>query len=66
MPPTQIIHGDKDSIVPFNQSVRLYEAMRKLNLPVELCKLENGGHGSNGFNSDGILDLALEFVARHL
>jgi dipeptidyl aminopeptidase/acylaminoacyl peptidase len=66
VPPTQIIHGDQDSIVPFNQSVRLYEAMKKLNLPVEMYRLENGGHGSNGFNSDGIIDLILSFVGRHI
>jgi acetyl esterase/lipase len=66
IPPILIIHGDSDAIVPFNQSVRLYEKLRQLNKAVEMYKLEGAGHGINGFNSDGVIDLTLEYIAKYI
>jgi acetyl esterase/lipase len=43
-PPLLIVHGDKDNSVPFDQSVRMIEAYRRLGLHVELIAVKNAGH----------------------
>ncbi len=43
-PPLLLFHGDEDTTVPFDQSVRMEEAYRKAGLDVELVKVENAGH----------------------
>jgi acetyl esterase/lipase len=48
-PPFLIVHGDKDMVVPHNQSVRLTEALRKVDTDVTFITVKGGGHG--GFRS---------------
>jgi acetyl esterase/lipase len=43
-PPTMLIHGTNDSLVPVSQSVKLYEHQKALNNPVRLLLLENETH----------------------
>jgi acetyl esterase/lipase len=43
-PPLLLIHGNKDSVVPFDQSARMVKAYRKLGLNVRLIKVRNAGH----------------------
>jgi acetyl esterase/lipase len=43
-PPLLIVHGDKDNSVPFDQSVRIIEAYRRVGLPVEFIAVKNAGH----------------------
>lgn len=43
-PPMFLAHGEKDDLVPFDQSVRMAEAYRRLGLPVELIAAKNAGH----------------------
>lgn len=43
-PPLLMFHGNEDTTVPFDQSVRMEEAYRKAGLEVELVKVENAGH----------------------
>ncbi|MDR0916539.1 MAG: alpha/beta hydrolase [Oscillospiraceae bacterium] len=65
-PPMLIMHGDRDPLVPFNQSVRLYEALRAQGKTAELYKLIGGAHGSGGFDGDEAIELVLEYVGRYL
>ena len=51
IPPILILHGDGDQLVPFNQSVRLYEKLRELGKDVTMYKLLGASHGMGGFNS---------------
>jgi acetyl esterase/lipase len=44
-PPLLLIHGNADSTVPFDQSIRMEKAYRKAGLAVELIKVENAEHG---------------------
>ena len=44
-PPFLIIHGNKDAVVPFNQSEILYERLIAAGVPVTLVVVKNGGHG---------------------
>lgn len=45
LPPVLSIHGDKDDVVPFTQSMRLHEALEKQKVPNQLLTIKNGGHG---------------------
>ncbi|MDR3148461.1 MAG: alpha/beta hydrolase [Oscillospiraceae bacterium] len=66
VPPMLIMHGSKDMLVPFNQSVRLYNKLKECGKDVQFFKLEGGGHGSGGFNSDEALNLVIEFFREKL
>ena len=43
-PPLLLAHGEKDDLVPFDQSVRMAEAWRKASLPIEFIPVKNAGH----------------------
>ncbi len=43
-PPTLLIHGTKDELVPYAQSVRMYQALEKAGVPVELHTYGNQPH----------------------
>ena len=45
LPPVLSIHGDKDDVVPYSQSVRLHEALDKAKVPNQLLTIKEGGHG---------------------
>jgi acetyl esterase/lipase len=62
VPPMLIMHGTKDMLVPFNQSVRLYEKLKECGKNVVFYRLEGGGHGSGGFRSDEAYNLVLKFI----
>jgi acetyl esterase/lipase len=44
-PPTLLIHGDADRIVPFHQSELMEAALKKVNVPVRLIRIEGADHG---------------------
>lgn len=44
-PPTFIIHGTADPLVPYEQSVLLYNELKKFNIKTTLLTIENGKHG---------------------
>ncbi len=50
LPPILTIHGDADSIVPYDHGTRLHEALDEAGVPNELVTIEGGGHG--GFSAD--------------
>ena len=47
-PPFLIMHGDKDDVVPINQSQLLHEALKKAGVPVTCETVEGAGHGFRG------------------
>lgn len=65
-PPVLILHGDRDELVPFDQSCRLYEALRSMGREVELYKLKGAGHGWGGFHSPEALEISFLFLEKHL
>lgn len=65
-PPTLIMHGGHDVLVPFNQSCRLYNRLKELGRDATLIKLTHGNHGWQGFESDKVLDIVEEFLAKHM
>lgn len=61
LPATMILHGDKDRIVPFNQSVLLYEKLCKAEQEVSFYKLCDADHGGMAFWTQEIVDLVASF-----
>ena len=45
IPPIITIHGDKDPSVPYDQALRLEEALRRAGVPHQLHTVPGGGHG---------------------
>jgi acetyl esterase/lipase len=44
-PPTLIIHGDADRVVPLQQSERIREKFKEVSVPFELIVKKDAGHG---------------------
>ena len=65
-PPLLLIHGGRDMLVPFNQSCQLYNYMRELGKEVTFYKIQDGSHGSLGFDNDRILGIVLDFLKSHI
>lgn len=63
-PPFLIVHGDKDPLVPHNQSELLRDALKKAGVPVRLYTVKGGGHG--GFKDPKVNPLVAAFFAKHL
>ena len=49
-PPIITIHGDKDALVPYSQSVRLHKALDAAKVPNQLFTVPGAGHG--GFTDE--------------
>jgi acetyl esterase/lipase len=65
IPPFLIMHGDEDGFVPFNQSVRLYEALRDNGKQVSFFKVKGGLHGDRMWNRKTI-GIVLDFLNAYL
>lgn len=51
-PPTLLIHGDKDDLVPVDHSKRIFAAFQKAGVTSELIVIEGAGHGFRGDDAD--------------
>lgn len=47
-PPTLLIHGDKDDLVPISNSKTIYEAFKQNNVKTDFITIEGAGHGFRG------------------
>ena len=63
-PPMLVIHGRRDRLVPFRQSVEFAQAIRDAGGPVTLLAVEDGGHG--GFRDSSIPAAVRRFLEHHL
>jgi dipeptidyl aminopeptidase/acylaminoacyl peptidase len=45
MPPYLLIHGTKDDLVPYDQSVLMCEKMKQAGASCEIFTVEGGAHG---------------------
>ncbi len=63
-PPFLIVHGDKDPLVPHNQSEILLDALKKAGVEAILYTVPGGGHG--GFRDPQVDVLVTEFFRQHL
>lgn len=62
IPPMLIFHGSKDRIVPFMQSVLLFEKLKSVDADVKFYKLLGADHGGPQFWSDEIVDIITGFL----
>jgi len=68
-PPFLLIHGDQDEVVPFEQSERFRDALRKAGVTVELVRVKGAGHGprlSGTSEPINLSSLAEKWFDRHL
>ena len=66
LPPVLTIHGDADPIVPYEQGVRLHQALERAGVASELHTVSGGGHG--GFSTPQTLAIYMtihQFLQRH-
>ena len=63
-PPFLIMHGDRDFLVPIQQSQQLHAALQKAGRPSELVVIEGKGHG--GFDTQQVRPQIIRFFDRHL
>ena len=62
--PLLILHGNKDRLVPFAQSVELYEKCLEKNLNVEFYCVDQSDHGGSAFWCKAVLDIMVEFMKK--
>ena len=70
-PPTLLLHGDRDTDVPFEQSVLMSKELERHHVEHELMRMQNLGHG---FDSKGMkdpkvaetFDHVVAFLQKHL
>ena len=65
-PPFLIVHGDRDPVVPPNQSERLFEALKKAGVGVQYHLIEGAAHGGPGFNEPEVVALVADFFDARL
>jgi acetyl esterase/lipase len=63
MPPTLIIHGDKDVLVPIQQAELVIKRLEELKVPHELVVRKGHGHGWPNLADD--LDIIAGWIDRH-
>jgi acetyl esterase/lipase len=63
-PPFLVVHGDKDPLVPHDQSVRLIKLLREAGVDVTFITIAGGGHG--GFDGEELTRRVDAFFAKHL
>lgn len=66
LPPVLIMHGGRDQLVNFEQSVLLFNVLRAAGQDVEFYQIPNAHHGSNGFRTAEALAMVERFLRAHL
>ena len=68
-PPTVLVHGDKDTDVPYEQSTLMAEQFRAQQVPFELLTIANGEHGLSGGDPkviEAAYEKAFQFADKYL
>jgi acetyl esterase/lipase len=63
-PPFLILHGNKDPLVPYNQSERLSQALKKAKVECYFVTVDGAGHG--GFRNPEVQKRERQFFDKHL
>ena len=62
--PLMLVHGISDSCVPYQQSVRVYQALRTRQVPTDLVLVPDAEHGDSRCFSPEIVQQMLHFLNR--
>jgi acetyl esterase/lipase len=69
-PPTLLLHGDKDTDVPHQQSVAMAAELKRAGVVHEFISIKGGGHGFDGRMQDANVSAAFDkieiFLKKHL
>ncbi|MGD0438370.1 MAG: alpha/beta hydrolase [Bryobacteraceae bacterium] len=65
LPPILAIHGDADSVVPFEQSVRLTGALKSAGSDAELIAVPGGQHGFSPEEMDKLWPQIFKWLKKH-
>nr|WP_274636085.1 alpha/beta hydrolase [Microbacterium bovistercoris] len=65
-PPFLLAHGDRDTVVPVQQSELLASALTGVGASVELVVVPGAGHGFDGVDAAPQLARAVRFLSEHL
>ena len=65
-PPTLLIHGDKDELVPVAASKRIHAAFRESNVETELIIIEGAAHGFRGEHAREAGRAMADWFEKHL
>lgn len=65
-PPFLIVHGDKDPVVPPNQSQLLFAALKKAGVSAHFHTIHGAGHGGPGFSGKDIDTMVTAFFDERL
>ncbi|BCZ45538.1 esterase [Clostridium gelidum] len=63
--PLLIMHGNKDRVVPFEQSIEIYEKCVKHNKNVEFYCVDDADHGGNVFYCQDTLNALIDFLEKY-
>ncbi len=65
-PPFLIVHGDRDPVVPLNQSQLLFDALTKAGVSAHFHTIEDAAHGGGGFDGEDIASMVAGFFDARL
>lgn len=65
-PPTLLVHGDLDKLVPLEHSEKIWEEMSKHKVAGELLVIEGAAHGFSGKNAQQASDALVRWFETHL
>lgn len=65
-PPTLLIHGDKDDLVPISHSHNIQKAFEEQKVPHELIVIEGAGHGFNAEQNQRTSAAIVAWFEKHL
>ena len=72
-PPTVLLHGTADTMIPCDESVQMADALARAGVEHRLITVPDAGHGLDGFVGPGELSLKeqavvdkLDFLDEHL
>ena len=65
-PPTLLIHGTADRLVPIRNSERMFDALKAHDIPAEFMIIENGSHGFRGEDARRASEAMVAWFEKHL
>jgi acetyl esterase/lipase len=65
-PPTLLVHGDKDKLVPIDHSEKIEVEFEKKKVPCQLLVIEGAAHGFQGEDGKRASDATVAWFEKHL
>ena len=65
-PPTLLVHGDNDTLVPISHSERIYAALKEHKVKTKFITIEGAGHGFRGDDAKRASDALVSWFEKHL